>query len=131
MLRYEETLNELPIPNLNETLEKYLSWVKPILSNNDFEKTKLVVEEFGKKGGEGEKLQKKLLQYKENIEGNKSWLFPMWDEMYLGGRYSIIPGISFCGLLNNDKYKDKYTLEEILSNIAFVTTGIYHQIVEG
>lgn len=131
MLRYEKTLNELPIPSLNETLEKYLSWVKPILSNSDFEKTKLVVEEFGKKGGEGEKLQKKLLQYKENIEGNKSWLFPMWDEMYLGIRYSIIPGVSFCALLNNDKYKDKYTLEEILSNIAFAATGIYHQIVDG
>lgn len=130
MLKYQDELQTLPIPELNETLVKYLEWVKPLLSEKEFKKTVNAVEEFGKLGGEGEKLHSKLVEYKSTIEGNKSWLFKMWDEMYLSGRYSIIPSVSFCGLLNNDEYKEKYTLEEILGNVAYTATGIYHQIVD-
>lgn len=131
MLRYQNTLKDLPIPNLNETLEKYLKWIEPILSKDEFEETKNIVKEFGKENGEGQKLHEKLLQYKENIEGNKSWLFSMWDDLYLEGRYSIVPAISYCGLLNNDKYIEESTLEEILSKVAYTATEIYNQIAEG
>lgn len=131
MLKYQDELQALPIPMLNETLVKYLQWVKPLLSEKEFEKTVNVVGEFARVDGEGEKLHRKLVEYKSTIEGNKSWLFPMWDEMYLGGRYSIIPDVSFCALLNNDEYKEKYTLEEILGNVAYTATGVYHQIADG
>ncbi|WP_158540707.1 choline/carnitine O-acyltransferase [Romboutsia weinsteinii] len=131
MLKYQDELQALPIPELNETLVKYLQWVKPLLSEEELKKTVDVVKEFGKEQGEGERLHRKLLEYKSTIEENKSWLFPMWDEMYLSGRGSIIPDISFCALLNNDGYRDKYTLEEILGKVAYTTTGIYHQISDG
>ena len=55
MLRYQNTLKDLPIPNLNDTLDKYLKWVEPILSKDEFEETKNIVKEFGKENGEGRK----------------------------------------------------------------------------
>lgn len=130
MLKYQNELQTLPIPELKDTLAKYLEWIKPLLTKEELENTKSIVEEFGKSGGIGEKLHQRLLEYKNTIKDNNSWLFPMWDDMYLEGRCSIIPDVSFSALLNNKKYKEKYSLEEILARVAYSTTGIYHQIVD-
>lgn len=131
MLKYQNELQTLPIPELKDTLAKYLEWVKPLLTEEELKNTTSIVEEFGKPGGIGEKLHARLLEYKNTIKDNNSWLFPMWDEMYLAGRYSIIPDISFSALLNNKEYKERYSLEEILARVAYAATGIYHQIVDG
>ena len=106
MLKYQNELQTLPIPELKDTLAKYLEWVKPLLTEEELKNTTSIVEEFGKPGGIGEKLHARLLEYKNTIKDNNSWLFPMWDEMYLAGRYSIIPDISFSALLNNKEYKE-------------------------
>ena len=56
-------LPKLPVPSLGSTLEKYINSLKPIILPEQFENTKKLVVEFGKKGGEGEFLQKQLEEY--------------------------------------------------------------------
>ncbi|VDQ12485.1 unnamed protein product [Trichobilharzia regenti] len=61
--RFPKPLPRLPVPNLRNTLDRYLRLIAPVVSKEDFERTKLLVDEFGKPGGEGEELQNLLKEY--------------------------------------------------------------------
>lgn len=68
MFKYQGSLPKLPVPPLRQTLERYLHSVRPLLSEEEFDMTQGVVEEFGKGGGQGEELQRKLQQRAETTE---------------------------------------------------------------
>nr|CAH8819306.1 unnamed protein product [Trichobilharzia regenti] len=75
-------LPRLPVPNLRNTLDRYLRLIAPVVSKEDFERTKLLVDEFGKPGGEGEELQNLLKEYAAT---KLNWVTEWWlDDMYLG-----------------------------------------------
>ena len=61
-------LPKLPVPELLQTLSKYLLSIRAVVAADVFERTRSVVEEFGATGGDGEKLQKRLEQFAENTE---------------------------------------------------------------
>ena len=71
MLSKQDSLPSLPVPSLQQTLDKYLRCIKPLVDHEDFEYTKKVVEEFKKPGGIGEQLQDKLLQ---KAKQEKNWV---------------------------------------------------------
>ncbi|KAJ3123712.1 Carnitine O-acetyltransferase mitochondrial [Nowakowskiella sp. JEL0407] len=52
----------LPVPNLSETCAKYLTTVRPFLSDEEYNNTVAAVSEFLKPGGQGETLQQRLLE---------------------------------------------------------------------
>jgi hypothetical protein len=62
----QKPLPNLPVPDLHETLKKYLLCIKPIVSADQYERTCQYVSEFGKPGGDGEKLQRNLQKFAEN-----------------------------------------------------------------
>eukprot|EP01125_Pyxidicula_operculata_P022539 TRINITY_DN926_c0_g1_i9.p1 TRINITY_DN926_c0_g1~~TRINITY_DN926_c0_g1_i9.p1 ORF type:complete len:572 (+),score=70.34 TRINITY_DN926_c0_g1_i9:40-1755(+) len=88
---FQSQLPDLPIPKLNESCEKYLNSLKPILSQDKFEKSKALVNDFVKPGGEGETLYNLLREYGEKQRSQrKSWLEEWWLEYgYLRGRYPL------------------------------------------
>ena len=64
----QKPLPKLPVPELVETLDKYLLCIKPIVSSDQYERTRQIVDEFRKPGGTGELLQKRLLEYAETTD---------------------------------------------------------------
>lgn len=53
---YQDKLPSLPVPTLDETLDKYLHSISHYLSPSSLERTKALVEDFRKPGGIGRKL---------------------------------------------------------------------------
>ncbi len=60
----------MPIPQLTNSLDNFLKAVKPLLDENEYEKTKSIINEFSKKDGQGEKLQNLL---EERAKKTDNW----------------------------------------------------------
>ena len=71
MLKYQSSLPKLPVPPLQQSLQKYLKAVRPLVNDEEFEKTSMAVREFGKKDGIGIKLQKAL---EERAKTHDNWV---------------------------------------------------------
>ena len=72
-------LPKLPVPDLQQTLKQYLLFVKPITNEQRFKTTKKIVEDFGNKGGLGEKLQNCLI---ERYKKKENWVRILVDVFY-------------------------------------------------
>ena len=84
----QDILPRLPVPGLHETCTKFVEWVQPLLSEEEFTKTKQIVDEFQSPGGDGEKLQKELMKWSQRSDIS-NWLEPLWDDMYLKSRSPV------------------------------------------
>ncbi|MEO1281364.1 MAG: choline/carnitine O-acyltransferase [Pseudomonadota bacterium] len=73
----DATLPPLPVPTLQETCDRYLAGVEPLLSADEFAKTKENVEELLTPGGVGAKLQE-LLEVRAATSDN--WLSGWWEK---------------------------------------------------
>lgn len=62
MLAKQDSLPPLPVPALQQTMEKYLSAIKPLVDEEEFEYTQDLVKDFLKPNGDGEHLQNRLIQ---------------------------------------------------------------------
>ena len=65
----DETLPDLPVPNLKDTLNRYLDSVKPHVTEDEFLTTKDIVENFEK--NEGQILHQRLLDRAKN---HRNWV---------------------------------------------------------
>ena len=80
-LSQQENLLRLPLPELTVTLNKWLATTKPHLTPNEFERTKILADNFIK---EAEPLQDYLYQKSKK---RKNWFSDWWLDMaYLGYR---------------------------------------------
>jgi carnitine O-acetyltransferase len=82
MLRFQGGLERLPVPRLDETCALYLKFVRPLLTEAEFETTQRAVDDFLRPGGDGEMLQRRLLRWDETSAVD-NWLDPLWDDWYL------------------------------------------------
>jgi carnitine O-acetyltransferase len=107
MLRFQESLPKLPVPTLEETAERYLKSVEPIITPKEFENTKAVVQGFIKPGGIGQALQKNLVARRED-PNVKNWMIDWWNSAaYLGYRDPVVPYVSYFYSYRDDKrYKN-------------------------
>uniref|UniRef100_A0A674ESJ4 Choline O-acetyltransferase n=1 Tax=Salmo trutta TaxID=8032 RepID=A0A674ESJ4_SALTR len=65
----------------------YLTSIKHLVKEEQYRKTKSIVEKFGEPGGTGELLQKKLLEKSDNTH---NWVYDYWlDDMYLNQRLAL------------------------------------------
>ncbi|CAG2111884.1 unnamed protein product [Medioppia subpectinata] len=58
----------MPVPDLHQTLERYLCALKPVIPVAQFEQTKRTVDQFLEPNGEGERLQALLQQYAQQTD---------------------------------------------------------------
>lgn len=81
-----DNLPHLPLPKLDDTMDKYLKSVKPLLSSEKFMKTSALVEDF--KRGIGAQLHD-LLEYK--AQQSENWLSEWWlTAAYLSFRSPVV-----------------------------------------
>lgn len=91
--QYQDSLPSLPVPSLEESLNKYLASVKPFANEEEYKKTEEIVQKF--KHGIGEKLHQKLL---ERAKGKRNWLEEWWlNVAYLDVRIPSQLNVNFAG----------------------------------
>ncbi|XP_062515355.1 carnitine O-acetyltransferase-like isoform X2 [Corticium candelabrum] len=91
-LKSVSDLPRLPVPPLQQTMDKYLRAICPLLSKEEMDKTKTIVDAFRKPGGEGEVLQHMLeTRAKKHI----NWLADWWLHVaYLAFRTPVTVHVS-------------------------------------
>lgn len=95
MLRFEDSLPKLPVPTLQETAQRYLKSIHPLLTKAEYETSEKAVEEFLKAGGAGETLQKRLVAKSEDPKV-KNWIIDWWNnDAYLAYRDPVVPYVSY------------------------------------
>ncbi|XP_066096540.1 peroxisomal carnitine O-octanoyltransferase [Saccopteryx bilineata] len=91
--QYQDSLPSLPVPLLEESLQKYLESVKPFANEEEYKKTEEIVQKF--QNGIGEKLHQKLL---ERAKGKRNWLEEWWlNVAYLDVRVPSQLNVNFGG----------------------------------
>ena len=78
MLAKQDSLPPLPVPPLQQTMDKYLLAIKPLVDEEDFEYTQDLVKDFLKPQGDGEMLHNKLLQ---KAKEEKNWVSNLPERM--------------------------------------------------
>ncbi|KAG8842721.1 Carnitine O-acetyltransferase mitochondrial [Serendipita sp. 411] len=96
----QESLSHLPIPPLASTLEKLKTSLQAMaVSEAEYDAAVTKIDEFGRPGGIGEALHKRLEQRREKEEqvgGRGHWLEEWWDELaYMGYRDSVVINVSY------------------------------------
>eukprot|EP01007_Sphenomonas_quadrangularis_P000046 NODE_101_length_2156_cov_130.728999_g74_i0.p1 GENE.NODE_101_length_2156_cov_130.728999_g74_i0~~NODE_101_length_2156_cov_130.728999_g74_i0.p1 ORF type:complete len:624 (+),score=171.87 NODE_101_length_2156_cov_130.728999_g74_i0:73-1944(+) len=115
---HQDKLPPLPVPELNETCDKYIKWVAPILSADEHARTSQLVKEFASPSGVGPKLHAALLEWAKD---KRNWLEPFWDDMYLGDRGMQPIHVSYTFMMNPIPLKDPLDIAAALisSSIRF------------
>lgn len=95
-------LPRLPVPTLNETLERFLPTALPLASNKAEEET--LLQACNAFPQEASKLQQRLVEHDEQVEfQNSSWLQQWWNTVaYLQVRDPVVVHVSYFFQLNDD-----------------------------
>lgn len=67
-LTHQKGLPRLPVPTLQQTCERYISALEPIVEVDELTHTKELLDDFQKAGGLGERLQSGLEKRSHNTE---------------------------------------------------------------
>ncbi|XP_033644722.1 carnitine O-palmitoyltransferase 2, mitochondrial-like [Asterias rubens] len=98
-MHFQPAIPQLPIPTLQDTCQRYLATQGAFLSQEEFEETKAIVEEFER--GEGHELNIELVeQNKKN--SHTSYITDSWLDMYLTYRASVVLNSNPVTLISDD-----------------------------
>jgi carnitine O-acetyltransferase len=86
---YQERLPIMPVPDLEVTCNKFIEWVSPLLNKDDLERAQKSVAKFLLPDGQGKTLQRELISWSEK-EKYANWSAPVWKELYLAARDSLV-----------------------------------------
>lgn len=82
-LHFQKSLPRLPIPRLEKTCQRYLSALEPLVSADQLEQTRKIVNAFRDSEGPG---LDKLLRARDNANKHTSYISGPWFQMYLSSR---------------------------------------------
>ncbi|XP_042335528.1 carnitine O-acetyltransferase isoform X1 [Sceloporus undulatus] len=102
---HQEGLPTLPVPPLQQTLDRYLLALQPIISEEELSHTKDLIHEFRKPGGVGERLQKGL---ERRARKHENWLSDWWlKTAYLEYRLPVVVHSSPGVVLPKQDFQDR------------------------
>ncbi|KAL2116785.1 hypothetical protein VTJ04DRAFT_8953 [Mycothermus thermophilus] len=94
---HQDELPKLPIPDLEQTCQKYLAALKPLQTPREHAETRHAVQEFLKH--EGPELNEKLKKY---AEGRTSYIEQFWYDSYLNFDNPVVLNLNPFFLLEDD-----------------------------
>ncbi|WVF70426.1 hypothetical protein IAT40_005216 [Kwoniella sp. CBS 6097] len=121
-------LPKLPIPSLQDSLKRYLRALEGLQSPEEHERTKEVVKEFLKQGGEGEKWQKRLVEYAASKE---SYIEEFWYESYLSHSDSVVLSLNPFFVLSSDVTPRQDPQLSRAAALIFGTLSFVHDLRNG
>uniref|UniRef100_A0A674MFH0 Carnitine palmitoyltransferase 2 n=1 Tax=Takifugu rubripes TaxID=31033 RepID=A0A674MFH0_TAKRU len=86
-MHYQKSLPRLPIPNLEDTMRRFLAAKRPLLSDHQFRTTEKIAQDF--LNGVGRELHKELVA-KDKINKHTSYISGPWLDIYLKNRKSLL-----------------------------------------
>ncbi|XP_041977210.1 carnitine O-acetyltransferase-like isoform X2 [Aricia agestis] len=116
----EQILPRLPLPKLQDTINKYLKTVRPFLSDDEYNATTKIAKDF--ENGVGQKLQDLLLK---RAEKHRNWLEDWWlNTAYLEYRDPVVvfssPGLVFpFRKFNNQQEQLRYAAKTLLAAVDY------------
>uniref|UniRef100_A0A8K9UE29 Choline O-acetyltransferase n=1 Tax=Oncorhynchus mykiss TaxID=8022 RepID=A0A8K9UE29_ONCMY len=97
----------------------YLTSIKHLVKEEQYQKTKSIVEKFGEPGGTGELLQEKLLEKSINTH---NWVYDYWlDDMYLNQRLALPVNSNPAMVFPKQDFRDH---KDSLKFAAHLITGV-------
>jgi len=118
--KYELKYPKIPLPNLKDTMARYLNSIKPISTKSEFEQSVKIVEEFMLKNGP--ELQKRLF---ENAKNSKNWVLDIFNEKLPLNSLTFSSNVSF--LFNNYKFQNHIEASSHLIFICIIMKNIIMQ----
>ena len=92
--QYDSQLNKLPIPPLQQTIDKYLKSIIPFVSQQDYETSKTLCQDFIE-SGQGQRLENLI---RDRAKECDNWLDDWWlRKAYLQFREPLIPLLNTAG----------------------------------
>ncbi|RLV88560.1 putative mitochondrial carnitine O-acetyltransferase [Meyerozyma sp. JA9] len=101
--QYQDQLQKLPIPTLEETCSQYLKVLKPLQNEKEHETTKAAVEKF-LKDGTGVYLDSELRKYAET---RNSYIEQFWYDSYLNYDSPVVLNLNPFFLLEDDPFNNE------------------------
>ncbi|XP_063320051.1 carnitine O-acetyltransferase [Pelmatolapia mariae] len=102
---HQKGLPCLPVPPLQQTCERYLAALEPIVEADELKHTKGLLEEFQRAGGLGERLQRGL---EKRASKTENWLSQWWVQVaYLDYRLPVVVHSSPGLVLPRMNFSDK------------------------
>ncbi|KAM4719292.1 carnitine O-acetyltransferase [Anableps anableps] len=87
-LTHQRGLPSLPVPPLQQTCERYIAALEPLVEAEELSRTRRLVRQFQEAGGVGERLQRGL---EERARGAENWLSQWWVQVaYLDYRMPVV-----------------------------------------
>ncbi|KAL4640056.1 choline O-acetyltransferase-like [Arapaima gigas] len=123
-----QALPKLPVPMLEQTLDMYLKCMEHLVTPEEFRKTRAIVEKFRAPGGQGELLQKKLLERRDKTD---NWVYDYWlEDMYLNNRLALPVNSSPVMVFPEQTFRDR---SESLRFAAHLISGVleYKAMLDG
>lgn len=116
-MHFQRSLPRLPVPDLKLTCQRYLKAQLPLLSKNDYLKTKKNVEHFEQNDGI---MFQDMLKKKNNLNKNTSYITEDWFNMYLSDR-SPLP-INYNPLLVFKRSDNEYSNQLLRSTNLLISS---------
>ncbi|XP_027023254.2 carnitine O-palmitoyltransferase 2, mitochondrial [Tachysurus fulvidraco] len=86
-MHYQKSLPRLPVPKLEDTIQRYLAAQKPLLNPEQYSKTEKLAREF--QNGVGKELHEELVAL-DKMNKHTSYISAPWFDMYLSARESVV-----------------------------------------
>jgi carnitine O-palmitoyltransferase 2 len=116
-MHFQRSLPRLPVPDLKLTCQRYLKAQLPLLSKNDYMKTKKNVEHFEQNDGI---VLQEMLKKKDSLNKNTSYITEDWFNMYLSDR-SPLP-INYNPLLVFKRSDNEYNHQLLRSTNLLISS---------